>query len=329
MEFVVDGWSPEYGSSMREVEDLTEAVAQLDPAIERQPDAWSPIAPVPVTRPDNTLFVDGVRRIEARLWIRSDLGGAEKVPGLCASYAAGVVRSTPTSARVEVAEVHRALLTTAEDCTDVVTRLGTWTAIHAQPDPNKQVFDVLSNALQRKLTELEIICAANARANAGASEEDLLVIDGPLRGRTRIPRALGVVKSHQAAYLPAELNAVVASLEAGQRTPIFLLGTTGAAGTESKRDTWERYSWYLRLPGASDSPWAGVVRVECSPDVGNDGAIDLANLSQAVLPRYASESFKDPRAPQNLYPIGGLEKQLRHRLGDPALLHRALLSATR
>ncbi|MGZ6885814.1 MAG: hypothetical protein ACXVJA_06350, partial [Acidimicrobiia bacterium] len=44
----------------------------------------------------------------------------------------------------------------------------------------------------------------------------------------------------------------------------------------------------------------------------------------ATLPRYASEPHKDPRAPQNLYPVGGLERDLRHRLGDPDLLYRAL-----
>ena len=36
---------------------------------------------------------------------------------------------------------------------------------------------------------------------------------------------------------------------------------------------------------------------------------------------------KDPRAPQNLYPIAGLERELRRRLGDPALLYRSLRAA--
>jgi hypothetical protein len=53
----------------------------------------------------------------------------------------------------------------------------------------------------------------------------------------------------------------------------------------------------------------------------------LADLTALVLPRYASEAHKDARAPQNLYPISGLERELRRRLGDPALLHRALLVA--
>jgi hypothetical protein len=73
-----------------------------------------------------------------------------------------------------------------------------------------------------------------------------------------------------------------------------------------------------------------VVRLECSADLPTDQAIQLANLAQVSLPRFASEPFKDARAPQNLYPIGGLERELRHRLGDPGLLRRELqLAAAR
>ena len=70
----------------------------------------------------------------------------------------------------------------------------------------------------------------------------------------------------------------------------------------------------------------GVVRVEC-PDLDLPDVLELAELSQAVLPRYASVEHKDPRAPQNLYPIGGLERLLRRRLGDRLLLERALRRA--
>jgi hypothetical protein len=37
-----------------------------------------------------------------------------------------------------------------------------------------------------------------------------------------------------------------------------------------------------------------------------------------------SEPHIDPRAPQNLVPIGALERELRHRMGDPGLVYRAL-----
>jgi hypothetical protein len=66
------------------------------------------------------------------------------------------------------------------------------------------------------------------------------------------------------------------------------------------------------------------VRLECSPDLTPDQAIELAEISCATLPRFASSAYKDPRAPQNLVPIAGLERRLRGMLGDARVLHRAL-----
>jgi hypothetical protein len=145
---------------------------------------------------------------------------------------------------------------------------------------------------------------------------DLLIVDGPLRGRQHLPRVLGYIKSHHATYLPPELNAIVRALAPGQRTPAFHMGTS-----------WDRHSWYLRLPGPAGSPWAGVVRVECPADLPVAEVTRLAGLSQRCLGRFASAPYKDSRAPQNLYPIAGLERELRRRLGDPRLLYRALRQA--
>jgi hypothetical protein len=70
-----------------------------------------------------------------------------------------------------------------------------------------------------------------------------------------------------------------------------------------------------------------VVRIECSPDLAPDQVTELADLTARVLPTLASAPHKDPRAPQNLVPIGGLERELRRRLGDQQLLYRALRAA--
>jgi len=69
------------------------------------------------------------------------------------------------------------------------------------------------------------------------------------------------------------------------------------------------------------------VRIECAADIRTADAVKLANLSQVTLCRYASSEYKDPRAPQNLYPIAGLERELHHRLGNSKLLYRALRAA--
>ncbi|MCK9901904.1 hypothetical protein MXD63_17705 [Frankia sp. Cpl3] len=66
------------------------------------------------------------------------------------------------------------------------------------------------------------------------------------------------------------------------------------------------------------------MRVECGSGTTVTHAVELADLSQATLLRFASQEFKDARAPQNLYPIAGLERTLRRRLDDPGLLYRAL-----
>jgi len=145
------------------------------------------------------------------------------------------------------------------------------------------------------------------------------VVDGPLRaGRMHLPYVLGYVKTHRVEYLPRELSTVVTALRPGQRSPVFDLGSR-----------WRRHAWYLRLPGTGGGPWAGVVRVECAADLPVNRAVELADLSAVTLPRFASTAYKDPRAPQNLVPVAGLERRLRGLLGDARLLHRSLVLAAR
>jgi hypothetical protein len=73
-----------------------------------------------------------------------------------------------------------------------------------------------------------------------------------------------------------------------------------------------------------DTALAGVVRLETSGALDLAQVVALADVSARYLPRFASDPAHDPRAPQNLYPIGGLEARLRHLLGDPLLVRRAI-----
>jgi hypothetical protein len=66
------------------------------------------------------------------------------------------------------------------------------------------------------------------------------------------------------------------------------------------------------------------VRLETSAALDLARVTALADLSARYVPRFASDRTRDTRAPQNLYPIGGLEARLRHLLGDPMLLRRAI-----
>ncbi len=320
MSFSVDGWDPTYGTSLELEEDFGESSAEVDIGVEVPPNRWRPIsATTTLALPSPVLFVDGVRRIEARVWIDDVSDGSpatDASAAICASYAAGVVCCCGAGAHFLGAEVRRGLFTVAPHAEDIVTSAGPYAASFAKPDPKVPLSVTLSSALQGRLADIELLVAVGAREQAtghSPTADDLLVVDGPLRGRGHLPRALGYIKSHLAAYLPAEQHRMVGSLQAAQRTPVFRIGKS-----------WDRFSWYLRLPCLPSAPWAGIVRVECSPDLPVGEVVALANLSQVALVRFASTEYKDTRAPQNLYPIAGLERELRRRLGDSRLLYRAL-----
>ena len=259
--------------------------------------------------------MDGVRRVDAQVWVDD---GAAALPALCASYAAGVICCCPSDgAHLAAAEVRRGIITTAEHAVDVVTGAGRYAVDVIAAKPNQPPAQALSQRVQGLLNEVEVAAAGQARERLGI-DDDLLVVDGPLRGRDRLARAVGYIKTHHTAYLDPEQNAVVARLGPGRRTPLFRLTSTGG---------WSRYSWYLRLPCPAGAPWAGIVRLECSAELAVAEAATLAGRTQVTLARYASAGYKDSRAPQNLYPIAGLERALRRRLGDAGVLYRALRSA--
>jgi hypothetical protein len=161
---------------------------------------------------------------------------------------------------------------------------------------------------------------AVAVAVAAAGGTGLVCVDGPLRTAGHPCGTVGYVKTHHVRYLPPDQDAVVARLEPGERTPLFL----------ATAKMWSRYLWYLRLPDASRAhPWSGIVRCETAADMESRDAIALADRVAVTLPAFASRPHKDGRAPQNLYPIAGLERALRHRLGEPAVLYRSLRAAAR
>ena len=193
------------------------------------------------TPPAALLFVDGVRRIEARVWIDDDAPGngqaTEASAALCASYAAGVVCCCNHQAHVAKVETRRGLFTVAPHATDITTWAGEYTAYRTAANAAAPLSVTLSQALQRRLGEVEVQTAIAARAampeHGVPPEGDLLVVDGPLRGSQHLPRTLGYIKSHRTTYLPPDLNALVGALSPGQRTPVFLMGQagTGTAGT--------------------------------------------------------------------------------------------------
>lgn len=306
----VEAWSPEYGSPI-ERQELQATDAPVDVAVELPPAAWRPLDADAAAQPATCVeFVDGVRRIDARVWLTEAPGAARM--GICASWAAGLARCDGANAHVTTLEVRRGLFAHA-GAPRLHTRAGIYEPMAVPGDD----IDQLTLALQQRMGELEIaVAAAGSLGNGRDGTPPFIVVDGPLSGRQNVPGAIGYVKTHRVAYLGEEVAGVVATLRPGQRTPLFLTQTS-----------WSRYSWYLRLPGGEGHAWAGVVRCEASADLELEHARRMADTSARTLPRFASAAHKDPRAPQNLYPIAALERELRRRLGDAQWVWRALKRA--
>ena len=312
MRFAVESWDPSYGVPVEEA-GLEPTNTIVDASVEVEPARWQPIWSDASGAPQTILFIDGVRRIDSRVWITE----ADAVlPGVCATVAAGAVRceqgdSTDGAATIEAVLVERGLYTAASSAEPIMAgALAPAVVRYDVHSANGSDDAALYGAVHHHMTELEKLVSDEV------GESELIVFDGPLRGRNAA-LSVGYIKTHQTQYLEPPLQAIVTDLQPGQRTPIFAIG-----------DPLARWSWYLRLPGPLSHPMSGVVRLEL-PGLGEaDSAAARADAVSVALPRYASEPHKESRAPQNLYPISGLEFQLRRRLGHSHVLEKALRVAS-
>ncbi len=301
--FAVESWAPEYGSPTGD-----DGAMEVDPEVDVDATAempigdWRPLRPNPDLAAHDVLFVDGVQRIDARLWFEID---GQSSAGIAASFAAGVVRCGE-KAVVERESAGRGVfaLAGAAGIEGDHVRYEHYPTASADPE-------LLQRGIQEQMGRLEIAVAAEA----GAGE--ILFHDGPLRGRENIPGAIGYIKSHRAGYLPPAAAQVVGQLGAGERTPLFLI-----------QKAWSRFSWYVRLPiDLPGHPWAGIARCEVVARGPIGESVAMADRATVTLQRFASTPHKDTRAPQNLFPIAGLENHLRRRLGDRDFVYRQLLKA--
>jgi len=253
-------------------------------------------------------FVDGVRRVELRL-IASD--ERDRAPGLFGSFAIGCVRANGRGT-FGAHEVVRALVLGGGIVGDAVS-LPVGAGI-----VRYEARSVAGNEPDRPLRELQRLMreAEGAMARKIANESGALVLAD---GRLSLfdPSVVGVVKRFSRRYLPDEKDALLARLEPGERTPLFVLS--------GPREDAQRYCWYTRLVPMR-APWhdhAGLVRCETGAAMGLDAAVAIADRVSVLLPRFAGRAT-DPRAPQNLAPVGALESRLRRHMGDERLLRRAL-----
>lgn len=318
----LDPWRAEYGDEILAEAPGAEADEGVEVEVETDveaAEAWRPILPRDARAPERLVFVDGVRRVEARVLARRPEGLAY---GVFASCAVGWVESDPGGARFGPdRRVERYLILGAglplDERIEVTPSLVFEPASTDDDRPEAPALEIQSR-MQRAEAEL-----VRELATDGAA---LVLADGPLRFEQSVPRrrTLGYVKRFVKLYLPASYLDVLERIPAGGRTPIFRL----------RRGGFGRFSWYLRLapPSPGESPLAGLARLEISDDVAVDDARDLADATCAALPRFAPRPWYDPRAPQNLTPIAALERELKRALGDRQLVRRhieTLLARTR
>ena len=303
-----DPWSPSHGAGAEAPFGDEETTVVVDPTVET--DDWArPLEPPPPP-PEAITFVDGVMRVDLRVLARD---GDRRAWGLLGSYAAGGVRCDGAASFVGLDEpIGRALvLGGGLTSTPVEVQTGACTLVYRPRTIADETPQAQRVALQRLMIEAE------QRMAARLAREGIVFADGPLRLNTgsELP-IVGVVKRMVTAYLQGDHAALLERLRPGQRTPIFALGN-GAI---------DRLAWYQR-PIEPDPTWhelAGLVRGEVRLEHGVEAARKIADRAAHRLVQYAGRPGVDPRAPQNLTPVGGLEQRLRHLLGHPIVIRRAL-----
>ena len=256
------------------------------------------------SRSDQLAFVDGVRRGDAYLYLEDAATGA-LAHGVAGAHARGTALWEAGTMRCEHIESTWLVIWGSGFIADLPEVPGGYrwqSASVADPD-----HDAPLRELQRRMR-----LAEGQLAERLAVEGWTVVCDGPLNfvRSTDLP-VCGFVKTHHRPLLAPEDHAKVATLRGDQRSPLFCVS--------------DRYSCYMRLVerGPAHGPWHGIVRLEFSQSAGLQEAKRVADQVTVMLPRFAGISYIDPRAPQNLQPIGALETQLRRRLGHP---HQAAMA---
>ena len=266
-------------------------------------------------------IVDGVRRIEA--YAVNDTASGAAAPAVFGSYAVGVVRCEPTRATVPtdpgLLRVERCYLQAGTAAEDLVFTAGqTELRFRASSVPDAKKQSHLVHELGRRMLAAE--AALTRRLSADRSV--LTLVDGPLRAPAAGCRVAGYIKRTARWYLGPEQRAIFGDLGVGGRTPLFRI-------TRDPQPGRDRFSWYVRIAdlGPHLHPHASVMRLETWATLPVEQAARLADECARTLPHLGGSPIRDPRAPQNLTPVSGLEGWLRRLLGNRELLRRYIAVA--
>lgn len=322
MRLRLDPWAAEYQTAFLADPGGPER-RRVDVAVERAADAWEPLAPAAPPSPRELVFLDGSRRIDARVLLEDER--AEVAFGALGCYGVGAVR---------VADGRAEYL----DCWEIQP-LCALSGGSRHPDfaleprgarerggmrfrvvaSGERDVDAVVRELQKEMLAAEGRLAARLRDR---HPDALVICDGPRPLLGDDARVLGYVKTIHDVKVPEAQLQMVRTLEAGERSPLYLV--------ETDRAERQYFEWFLRL--RDPRPWlyslAGMVRLQAyagaDPAATVAAARALADWSCAWLPRFATRAHQDPRAPQQLLPIRALEAELGRRMGSSPLLRRRI-----
>jgi uncharacterized protein len=323
MKLRLDPWAAEYNTAYFAEDAPLNIPERVDISVET--DVWQAIRPTNANTPwDKLLFIDGGRRIEARVLLELD---REQVAfGAMGTFAVGAVDCCSRQSRQ--AEVLEA----------IIQRVCALSGGHSVPafeidakpsslgllkyevsETKDRDAEAVVRHLQEVMLKAEQLLAARLVQHHPTA---LIICDGPRPLISGEKNVIGYVKTIHDPRLSREQLGVVRSLEEGERSPVYLVHTKDA--------NHNYFEWFLRL--RDPRPWlyslAGMVRIQAFAgenfQANIDEVIGLANWTCLNLTKFASRQHQDPRAPQQLLPTRALESELRRRMGDAQLIRRRI-----
>ncbi|MDH6055303.1 DNA double-strand break repair nuclease NurA [Umezakia ovalisporum] len=320
--FRLEPWGNDYEPQIQINEELALSESEVNPTVET--DNWDSFeSQEPPLLPNRLIFTDGRLRLDAAL-----IGGEGNTItyGVFGTIAVGAVvidRTIPKASYLDPEiDIHRVIgfggeqeaVSTAIPCPFGSKSKLFYKAFNDKFDNTPAARGAIVQTAMLKAEE-KLVGKLDIK-----DAETLVIRDGSLRYESPV-LTLGYVKTMHRQYLPEKYAPFLWKLLPGQRTPIF----------EIKLKNRYQYSWYLKSGSYQHfnkqlgyHDLHGIVRLELSIKNGIDRATEIANQTCYLIPYYASHPSKDPRAPQNLAPVGALERELGRRMGDATLIKRRL-----
>jgi len=320
-EFRIDPWGEDFELPISIGELETDSTQLVHPDVEglngqpRQPEQLPPL-------PEQLIFIDGRRRLDRRLIGRNN---GSMLYGAFATIGVGAVQinlNSEQNATYRDILIRRVLSFSGKIAgipqyqVAVPDTLGSAPLIYAfnhqlvteKEDPQSaqtKVLQLMREEEMRLARELAVL------------PNNLIFLDGNLF--SRLEQAIGYVKTMRRQYLSRDW---LWHLQSGQRTGIFSIG----------RGENELWSWYIRsgtqnlnLSRMGYHGLHGIVRLEMYvAGTPLDTVRRIADLTTILIPQYASHPTRDPRAPQNLIPVGALEKELGRYMGNRNIIARRI-----